>query len=82
MRRYLLLIINLSLTEGCMPDPYKLAILFSQFKRETFELILLNYCPISNLCFISKNIEKAACDQIVEHMIANHLYEKYQSAYT
>ena len=35
----------------------------------------------SNLCFISKLVERVVCVQLVEHLKTNNLYEIFQSAY-
>ena len=59
-------IVNLSLTEGYMPQEYKLALLQPHLKKATLDLILKHYQPISNLSFVSKTIERAACIQIVD----------------
>ncbi len=33
--------------------------------------VLKNYCPVSNLCFVVKVIEKSAATQLVEHLNTN-----------
>ena len=35
---------------------------------------------MSNLCFISKLVERVVCVQLVEHLNTNNLYEIFQSA--
>ena len=40
-----------------------------------------NYRPVSNLSFISKLIEKLVSIQLIAHLVANNLYESFQSAY-
>ena len=40
-----------------------------------------NYRPISNLSFLSKILEKAALQQVVEHIESNNLLPSYLSAY-
>ena len=44
-------------------------------------LDLGNYRPISNLTFLSKLLERAACEQIVGYMECHHLLPPLQSAY-
>ena len=41
-----------------------------------------NYRPVSNLAFHGKVIEKAAIQQIDQHIWNNNLHEPFQSAYT
>ena len=40
-----------------------------------------NYCPISNLSFMSKLIEKAAQTQLMTHLTEHNLLPKHQNAY-
>ena len=42
---------------------------------------LKNFRPVSNLCFISKIVEKAVARRLAEHLSLNNLYEQNQSAY-
>ena len=42
---------------------------------------LSNFRPVSNICFISKIIEKVASNQLKEYLYQNNLIEVYQSAY-
>ena len=50
-------------------------------KKPGADVELSNYRPISNLCFISKLVERIAADQITSHMHKNDLFPVYQSAY-
>ena len=45
------------------------------------EIILINYCPVLNLSYISKLIEMADCDQIVQLAESSGNTELIQSAY-
>ncbi len=74
--------VNLSLTQGTMPQDLKLAVLFPKLKQPLIDLIFKNYRPLSNIAFVSKTIERAACVQIIHHMRENGLFDKFQSAYT
>ncbi len=74
-------IINLSLTLGDMPHILKDAIIKPLLKKLGLELINKNYRPVSNLAFISKLIERAVSDQLIEHLKINNLHDKLQSAY-
>ena len=40
-----------------------------------------NYRPVSNLSFVSKIIEKLVLSQLSDHLSANILYNRFQSAY-
>ena len=65
-----------------MPDRYKLAILLPLLKKMGLDLLLMNYRPVSNLCFVSKTVERAVAVQLIGHMKLNNLFEFYQSAYS
>ena len=43
--------------------------------------LILNYRPVSNLSYVGKLIERAACDQIVEFASQSGNIERNQSAY-
>ena len=58
-------IINISLLEGKFTTNLKEALLRPLLKKMGLEIILSNYHPVSNLSYISKLIEMAACYQIV-----------------
>ena len=40
-----------------------------------------NFRPVSNLCFISKIIEKAVAVKLTNHIVHYHMDEMFQSAY-
>ena len=40
-----------------------------------------NFCPVSNLPYVSKLVERSASDQLFAHMSSNGLYPELQSAY-
>ena len=40
-----------------------------------------NFRPVSNLCLISKIIEKAVAVQLTNHIVNYHMDEMFQSAY-
>ena len=45
------------------------------------ELINKNYRPVSNLCFLSKLVEKCVLDQLMDHCNSNDLLLDFHSAY-
>ena len=42
---------------------------------------LKNYCPVSDLSFISKLVEHVVAKQLLEHIHVHNLDNSYQSAY-
>ena len=75
-------IVNLSLNNSDVPKNLKDALITPLIKKLLLNPdILKNYRPVSNLSFISKLIERIVAARLSHHMIANGLYEKFQSAY-
>ena len=74
-------IINASLDSAIFPEDAKNALVRPLLKKVNLQLISENYRPVSNLGFLSKLIERAACDQILNHAISTGNMEEYQSAY-
>ena len=75
-------IVNLSLLNHDVPVSLKRALLIPLIKKILLDCeILKNYRPVSNLTYISKLIERVVASRLTGHMILNHLYEKFQSAY-
>ena len=61
-------IINLLLTTQIMPNQMKEALICPLLKKINLDsLQFKNYRPILNLAFISKLIEHAVCDQLMDH---------------
>jgi len=76
-------IVNKSLTEKKMPTALKEAIVKPLLKKPSLDKEdFKNYRPVSNLAFLGKVIEKAAIQQIDQHISNNNLHEPLQSAYT
>jgi len=79
---YILHIVNLSLSSGIFPTPFKKALLNPGIKSVTLDKNMRsNYRPISNLCFFSKLLEKCVSKQLVHHLESNDLFGNCQSAY-
>ena len=74
-------IVNRSLLSGVFPDTWKSAVIKPLLKKKGLPLELPNYRPVSNLTFLSKILEKAALNQINDHIEANNLLPPYQRAY-
>ena len=60
-------IINISLTTGQYLDEWKIAVVRALTKGPNLDTEYKNYCPITNLSFMSKLIEKAAQTQLMTH---------------
>ena len=75
-------LINESLATGSVPSAWKIAIVKPLLKKTTLDQNeLKNYRPVSNLPFWSKILEKVVLHQLNEHLEANNLMNKHQSAY-
>ena len=76
-------IVNTSLATGHFPDEWKQALVHPLLKKVGLSTAYKNLRPVSNLQFISKVTERAACafHQIHTHMSKNGLYPLLQSAY-
>jgi hypothetical protein len=75
-------IVNLSLSEGVMPQDFKEANLIPLLKDQALDVeILKHFRPISNLAYISKLIEKVVDSQMTIHMKVNNLHDPLQSSY-
>ena len=66
-------IINVSLTTGQYLDEWKIAVVRPLTEGPNLDTEYKNYCPISNLSFMSKLIEKAAQTQLMTHFIEHNL---------
>ena len=78
----LTVIVNNSLSTGVFPKGAHTAIIKPTLKQSTLDRNeLKSYRPVSNLPFIGKLIEKAACNQLNKHMESNSLLDPFQSAY-
>jgi len=74
--------INTSLSSGCVPDCYKVAIVTPLLKKDDLDVnTYKNYRPVSNLPFLSKVLERVVADQLTKHMSDNNMYDPLQSAY-
>ena len=73
--------VNLSLSSGHFPDIWKEGLVRPKLKKVNMDLIKKNYRPASNLAFLSKITEKAAAQQISDHVSFNQMFSEFQSAY-
>ena len=75
-------IINISLSTGRFPLGAHSAIVRPLLKKPNLDQNeLSNYRPVSNLSFLGKLIEKAACSQLIQHIENNCMFDPVQSAY-
>ena len=74
-------IVNISLANGEFCDQWKTVIIKPLLKKLGLDLINRNYRPVSNLCFLSKHVEKCMLDQLLDHCNTNDLLPDFQLAY-
>ena len=74
-------LINLSLSTGHFPMQWKNALITPLLKKPGLDADFKNLRPISNLKYISKLVEGAATQQIMDHLNNNSLLPCTQSAY-
>ena len=75
-------IANKSFRDGTFPSSFKRAIVIPRLKKSSLDpASCSNYRPVSNLCFLSKVLERAAADQLTRHLETQQLQEPLQSAY-
>ena len=76
-------IVNLSLSSGTFPSPFKTSIVTPVLKKSNLNKEdLNNYRPISNLSLLSKLTEKIVQNRLSSHLSDNSLFNTHQSAYT
>ena len=74
-------VVKLSLTYADVSSNLKEALLQLLLKKAGLDTTPQNYRPVSNLSYLSKVIEKVACNQLVDYTEQTGMTEKYQSAY-
>ena len=75
-------IINTSLELGVFASQWKVVIVKPLLKKMMgLELMTSNYCPVSNLPFLSKVLERCMVNQFTAHCDVNNLLPGYQLAY-
>ena len=50
-------------------------------KKHGLDLLYRNYCPVSNLSYVSKLTERSVSDKLLLHMSSSGLYHALQSSY-
>ena len=74
-------IINMLLTQGIFIDKWKNSLIRPLLKKKGMELILKSYRLVSNLSFLSKVVERAALEQMNNHLEQYNIILDYQLAY-
>ena len=74
-------IVNISLQIWQFPNTLKSAIVWPLLKKAAMNIIFKSFHPVSNLSYLGKTIEGAACSQIMDQAMASGNIEKFQSAY-
>ena len=73
---YITMVINLSTSKGQVSPNLKEALLKPLLEKIDVELVFKNYCPVSNLSYISKLTERTVCDQITTYTESTDNLEK------
>ena len=68
-----------SFSESVFPDDLKEALIRTILKKPDLKLVESNYCPVSNMTFLSKSLERQAAKRSMEHV--QPMMEPHQSAY-
>ena len=74
-------IVNTSLSQGSFTHSLKTAVVRPLLKKPNLDLVFKNYCPVSNLSYLSKIVEKVVCTQITSFAAQTKNIEDLQSAY-
>ena len=75
-------IINILITNGTISTNMKEALFGPLLKKLNMDLHQFKkFRPVSNLSFVSKLVERAVCDQILEHVMKTGKLEDLQSVY-
>ena len=74
-------IVNISLATGAFSQSWKTAVIHPLLTKVGLDLIPRNYRAVSNLCFLSKLVEKCILKQFIGYCNENDLIPQYQSAY-
>ena len=79
---FITFLFNASLTAGQFPSSQKCAMVTPILKKPTLDPNdLLNYCPISNLTFLSKLLERVVHEQLMSYISTNNLLPDEQLVY-
>ena len=68
-------IFNRSLSSGEFYKGLKVAHVKPLIKKKGMDVVFKSFCPVSNLLYISKLVERFVADQLVDHVTQNGLSE-------
>ena len=75
-------VINRSLEAGYFPVSFRAAVITPILKKSTLDPAKVSsYRPISNLCYLSKLLERVVKNQLMDYVERNRLLPEHQSAY-
>ena len=60
--------INMSFESGLFAEEWRQALVLPTLKKYDVDIAYKNFRPVSNLPFVSKLSERAAADQLIDHM--------------
>ena len=69
------------MSQGSFTHSLKTAVVRPLLKKPNLDLVFKNYCPVSNLSYLSKIVEKVVCTQITSFAAQTKNIEDLQSAY-
>ena len=79
---FILILCNKSLSTGTLPPSQKGAIVMPRLRKKGMDLSEPgSFCPISNLSFLSKILEKIVVGQLMPYLVKSDLFPKFQSGY-
>ena len=73
--------INMLFESGLFAEEWRQALVLPTLKKCGLDIAYKNFRPVSNLPYVSKLSERAAADQLIDHMTINGLHLELQSAY-
>lgn len=73
---------NITFRGGIFPSSFKHPVVLPRREKPTLDIsVLANYCPVSNLLFLSKLTEKLEIGQLKAHLIKVSLLDLAQSRF-
>ena len=74
--------INMSYESGLFAEEWRQALVLPTLKRCGFDIGYKNFRPVSNLPYVFKLSERAAADQLLDHVTINGLHPELQSSHS
>ena len=73
--------INMSFESALFAEEWRQDLVLPTLKKCGLDIAYKNFRPVSNLPYVSKLSERAAADQLIDHMTINGLHLELQSAF-